>query len=411
MIEWFIWVVSFISLYVGVFWLHIVYMKEEKVAENNFFPKVSIVVPARNEEGCLWKTLLSIVKLKYPKEKLQIIIANHSSTDNTAAVAKEFIKDYPSFDIILVNRAHEPGHIKAHSFNEGLLHATGDFVACVDADTIIQEDSLSRMIPFFQDGNVGAVISTIKVSNPRNIFEKIQHLEYLFATFARSLMSKIDTLHVTPGALSVYRKRFFDKYGPLDEDNITEDLEMAMRLRFHGHRVVLALKSVTFTKVPDSFFSLWNQRVRWFRGFIYNNLKYRGMLFSKKHGMMGSFQYPLNLISLSIILTMFAMVIFEFIIRAFKFVGKIRNIGLDQLSLELPTLKDFVLGMNVSLIFPILIGFLIAFFIYHLAHKTLKEKWKFPLALLTYLTVYPFLRSVHWATAVYKEASRSKKKW
>jgi cellulose synthase/poly-beta-1,6-N-acetylglucosamine synthase-like glycosyltransferase len=412
MIEWFIRITSFFALFIGVFWLQVIFLKsEKKEIKLSFFPKVSIIVPARNEEKAIWKTVSSIVKLNYPKEKIEVIIVDHSSTDNTAKIAKDLIKTYTNHNIRIVTKEHRSDHIKAHAFNEGLKHVTGEFVACVDADTIVLENSLREMIKEFQEENVGAVISTIKVYRPKKIIEKIQHLEYIFATFARSLMSKIDTLHVTPGALSVYKKEMFDKYGPMDEKTETEDLEMAMRIRFHGYRVKIALKSITYTKVPNTFKTHWNQRIRWFRGFIQNNLKYREMMFNKKHGMMGSFQYPLNIATFGTIILMFGVLLIEFIRRSIIWFSKFRALGLEVFAFELPNIKEIVLNLNITFIFPILTAFIVGLLIYHMAHKTLKEKWQFPLALGTYLTVYPFLRTIHWVTATYKETFRAKKKW
>lgn len=414
MIEWIIMGVSFLSLYLAIFWLHVVSLKEEKHKNENYFPFVSLVVPARNEEKGLGKTIHSLATLDYPLEKKEIIIVDHGSSDRTATIAEELIARYPQQNIFLVRIAHQKGHMKAHAFNAGLARAKGEFVACVDADTIVLRNCLREMVPYFQEKTVGAVISTIKVHQARNIYEKIQHLEYIFATFTRNLMSKIDTLHVTPGALSIYRKELFDRYGGFEEDNITEDLEMAMRLRYHNYSIKLAQNSVTYTKVPDTFHSLWHQRVRWFRGFIYNSLKYRKMAFNKDYKMIGTFQYPLNFISLFTIILMFFLLLYSFFLRVSGEYLKISTLGLEYFILDFEhfhSVKDIILNLNIFLLFPITISFFLALFIYHLAHKHLKEKWRYPGALVTYLTMYPFIRSLHWMVAVYKEVFRTKNKW
>ena len=414
MIEWIILGVSFLGLYLGIFWLHVASLKETERKNWNYLPTVSLVVPARNEERGLWKTLHSLVSLDYPPEKIEVIIVDHGSTDSTTEIAKQFIAYYSYSRIILIQRKHQKGEMKAHSFNAGLHATTGELIACVDADTVVMKNCLREMVPYFEDASVGAVISTIKVRQPKNIYEKIQHLEYIFATFTRSLMSKINTLHVTPGALSIYRKKLFDEYGGFDEHNITEDLEMAMRLSYHGYTIKHAQNSVTFTKVPETFQKLWNQRVRWFRGFIYNNLKYRKMLFNKKYGLVGIFQYPLNVISIATVILMFALMSYTFLKKmGFQFL-KLNALGLEYFFIDfknLPTLKHVFLNFNIILLFPIIISFFLALFIYHLAHKNLKEKWRFPGALVSYLTIYPLLRSFHWMTAVYKEVFRTKNKW
>ncbi len=414
MIEWIILVISFMTLYLAVFWLHIVSLEPEEKKKIHSFPKISFIVPARNEEKGIWKTVHSLLSLDYPKEKMEFIIVDHDSTDNTSEIGKQLIAQHRDFHILLVHKKRQTKEMKAHAFNEGLRYATGELVACVDADTIVLKNCLQEMIPSFQDSSVGAVISTIKVQQPKNIYEKIQHLEYIFATFTRSLMSKIDTLHVTPGALSIYRKDLFDLYGGFDEDNITEDLEMAMRLRYYGYKIRLAKESITYTKVPDTFQSLWIQRVRWFRGFIYNSFKYKNMLFKKKYDLVGTFQYPINFFSIITVVLMLILLITTIFKTLWIQTTKLQALGLEYFLFDvrhIPRFKDALLDINMLLFFPIAISFLLALLIYHLAHKNLKEKWRYPFALLTYLTVYPLLRSFHWITAFSKEMLRTRNKW
>lgn len=411
MVEWLIWVVSFLSLYLGVFWVHIIFQKIAPKPQPKEFPTFSLIVPARNEEQGLAKTIGSITNLNYPNERYEILIVNHGSTDKTEKVAKELIEKYPNNNIKLIFKEHEPNHIKAHAFNEGLKKATGEFIGCVDADTVLIKDCLLRIIQEFDDEKVGAVISTIKVTNPKNFLEKIQHLEYIFSTFIRSLMAKINTLHITPGALSVYRKKMFDKFGPFDENNVTEDLEMAMRLQYHGYKIKIATESVTYTKVPNTIKTHWDQRVRWYRGFLYNNMKYRKMMLNKKYGMMGGFQYPVNFITVFIVIFMFIILGYELLRQAIKIIHSLSYLGIDFFIFTMPSLKEIILDLNITLLFPIAISFLIGLFIYHSAHKSLKEKWRFPLALGAYILVYPILRGMQWFAALFQEIIKTKRKW
>src|SRR3989338_8445220 len=83
MIEWIILVVSFLSLYVGIFWLHVVSFQEDFKKNTSYYPFVSLIVPARNEEKGLWKTVHSLISLDNPKEKLEFIFFNLGYTDKT----------------------------------------------------------------------------------------------------------------------------------------------------------------------------------------------------------------------------------------------------------------------------------------------------------------------------------------
>ena len=78
---------------------------------------------------------------------------------------------------------------------------------------------------------------------------------------------------------------------------------------------------------------------------------------------------------------------------------------------NIPSIKEIIFKMDLKILFPILISFILAFYIYNKAHKAAKEKWKFPMALLLYVTIYPSLRIAHWIAALGKEIMGAKKKW
>jgi cellulose synthase/poly-beta-1,6-N-acetylglucosamine synthase-like glycosyltransferase len=410
MLDIIIWSITFISLFIGIFWLQVSMLKDSE-KKNYVYPSVSIIIPCWNTGNGVWKTLFSISQLDYPKNRIQIIVVNHGSTDNTEELIKKFINSHKELNIQLVLKERAPGHLKAHAFNEGLKFATSEYVACIDADTIVMKDSLKEMMYLF-DKDVGAVISIIKVSQPKNIYEKIQHIEYIFSSFIRLLMSRIDTLQTSHGALSVYKKSFFDKHGGFDEDNLTEDFEIAMRIRYHGQRVILATESFTYTYVPDSFKWFWQQRLRWFRGFIHNTIKYKDMAFNKSYGSLGWFQLPLNILSIIIVLVTFSLMVYNFSDKIILWFSKIFEIGLDYFKgWEWPPIYNSILNLNYTLYFPIIVSLIVGFLLYIYAYKQMRESWKYPFAIFIYFTVYPVFRSAQWIHAVYKEIFKTRKKW
>lgn len=406
MIEYILWGVSFISLFLVIFWIHIMFLKGDKDIKLKRFPKVSIIVPAYNEEKNIGRTIKSLLNLKYPKDKLQIIVVNDESTDNTAEVVKKFK------NVLLVNNKHK-GISKASALNNGLRNANGEFVGCLDADSEVNNDVLLKMLPLFEDKNTGAVISTIKLKRVKNVYENIQKVEYVLSNFTRKLMSKMDTLHITPGALSLYKTDLLKKYRGFDENNLTEDLEIAMRLKADGYLIKIMPEAVSYTNVPSSFKSLWNQRVRWFRGFFYNTLKYKKLILSKKHGLFGGFQMPLNVFTVFIIIFMFSLMVYEFIRRFYNFIFKALILKEELLYeyMKLPSAKEIIYSMNIKILFPVIIAFLFSIYMLSKAHKNENERLKFTPSLILYFTVYPILRSLHWVTAFVKEVFSVKRKW
>ena len=400
-----LWVLSFVSLFVSLFWLQVMLIKKREKNLVRYFPSVSILIPAYNEEKTIAKTIKSVLNLNYPKDKLKIIIINDSSVDKTKIIAKKFK------DVLVIDNKHK-GLGKASALNKGLKFVDTEFFAVLDADSEVNKDSLKNLIRLFEEENTAAAISRIVVKNPYNTLTHIQRIEYILATLIRKLMSKIDTLHITPGVLSVYKTRVIKKLGNFDENNITEDLEIAMRLRYYGYSVRMNDESVTYTNVPHTFKQLWNQRIRWFRGFIQNNLRYKKMFMSKEHGLMGRFQLPLNAITFVTILITFFLITYELIRILYQLITRFILLKGDFLySFRIPKIREIILSIDIKYIFPLAIAFLLSLFLLHLAHKVSKEKWLLNPALLIYFSVYPLLRLAHWITAMYKETVKLKRKW
>ena len=136
------------------------------------------------------------------------------------------------------------------------------------------------------------------------------------------------------------------------------------------------------------------------------------MFMSKKHGLMGKLQLPLNAITFFTILLTFFLLIYELIRSLYQNITKLFLLKSDIYYLiEFPSLKELILGIDIKYIFPLAVSFIISLFLLHLAHKSSKEKWMLNPALLIYFTIYPLLRLAHWITAMYKETIKSRRKW
>ena len=104
MLQHVLWAILFVTLWLTIIWISVLYAEEPKKAKLKRYPKVTIGIPAYNEAKTIGKTVDSIVKADYPKEKLEIIIVNDGSKDNTAKVAQEIIKKNKGYKILLINK-------------------------------------------------------------------------------------------------------------------------------------------------------------------------------------------------------------------------------------------------------------------------------------------------------------------
>ena len=405
-IDFVIFGICFISLYLSIFWISLFYvegkdmLKTEKILN---YPTVSILIPAYNEENVIARTIKSMQKIDYPKDKLEIIVINDGSTDRTVEIASKFgwIK--------LLNK--EKGG-KGSALNFGIKHAKGEIIGVVDADSIVTRDAVKLMIPLLNDPKTAAAISALKVHKPQNLLQKLQHFEYMLAAFIRRLMASLDTLYITPGVLSLYKKEIVTNLGGFATDTLTEDLEMGMKLRSNGYTIKSQIKAITRTTVPETLKALYKQRLRWRRGFFENIYKYKHMLFNRKYDLMGVFQLPVALLGPILAFVLIWMVSQELSKSwaHFMIAFDVLRWNVFKILPEIYSLRELVLSVKTITFFTIPI-FLCTIFLLSGAHTHLKERWKYPLTWLVYFTVYlPFLTSF-WFIASFYEVFGIKKKW
>ncbi len=284
---WLIYGILYFSLLMGVFFVYTFYenkFRRINPAPPKNLPSVAIIVPAHNEEKSLARTVNSLLNLAYPKNKLKIIIVDDGSTDKTFEIAKQFKK----FGVLAFSKK---GGGKGSALNYGIKHSDSDLVTGLDADSFVRSDTLIKMVGYFNDPKIMAVTPSMKVWKPKTVLQKMQTMEFLFGIFLRKVFAILDTIHVTPGPFTIYRRELFEKSGYYDENNITEDIEIALRIQSLGYRIENSLDAEVLTKCPATFAPLFKQRLRWYLGFIDNVARYRNLI-GIKHGLLGMVILP-----------------------------------------------------------------------------------------------------------------------
>lgn len=261
-------------------------------------PSVSIIVPAYNEERNIGGTIRALKRLDYPANLKEIIVVDDGSTDSTCRIAK-------GFKGIRVLRQKNRG--KGSALNLGLKHARGDIVGCVDADTSPMHDALRKAVPFFSDESVAGVTGAIIVRNAAGLLGKLQWLEYVMIVWARKLFEFIESVYVTPGPFSLYRKDVLRKLGGFDEHIMTEDIEIAWRLLGRGYRIRMAKDARVLTRVPENAADWWMQRLRWNIGGLQTVLKYKYTFLKDHYGTLGNVVAPFFLTSYVVSILGFAL--------------------------------------------------------------------------------------------------------
>ncbi len=297
---------SYIGLIATSFYVINLFLYYRKVREPE--PKadktVSIIIPAYNESKGIARTIKSVLSLDYPEGKLEVIIVDDGSRDNTYELAKRFASD--KNPKVRVFRKKNGG--KGSALNLGISKADGEIIITMDADTFVRKDALKVMIGYFYDEDVMAVSPSMGVYKPKGIWGRILQIEYYMGVFLRKSFATVNAIHITPGAFSAYRKNFFLEHGGFDEHNLTEDLEVALRIQSKYGIIENAEKAVAYTYSPESFKALLYQRRRWYSGLIQNLWNYK-RLFGFKHGALGYIVLPTAVVTvlLSVILTIYTV--------------------------------------------------------------------------------------------------------
>ncbi|MDH3610443.1 MAG: glycosyltransferase [Nitrosopumilus sp.] len=224
------------------------------------YPKVSIIIPAFNEEIVIKKTLESMVETQYPRK--EIIFVDDGSTDGTLEIANQFKNQ--------INVLHKENGGKASALNYGLVYAKGEIIVVVDADTIIGRNSIKEIVKGFDvNEHVAAVAGNIKVRNRVNWITKCQALEYLTGIqVIRRAFDTFGSITVVPGALGAFKKECVSGTGSYGKETIVEDFDQTIKLLKAGLITQGSVKAVAYTEAPSTLNDFTKQRKRWYRGNI-----------------------------------------------------------------------------------------------------------------------------------------------
>ncbi|MBI3035279.1 glycosyltransferase family 2 protein [Candidatus Woesearchaeota archaeon] len=408
-----LWTTYLISLYFAIFWFLVMVDGEYNAKRRKLkkFPYVSIVVPAYNEEKNIITTLNSLIKLRYQKNRLEIIVVNDGSTDNTRNLVEKFIAKNNSFDTKLINKKNEG---KGAALNNGLAVSKGEYFVCLDADSIVTNDALQKILPCFSDDDIAVALPLLKVDKPKNMWQRMQWLEYLVNMFYRKLMGKLNCIHVAPGPFSVYRKSVLEKVGGFDVNNLTEDLEITLRLQSKNYRIVQLLDAEVFTLAPKSFKELYKQRSRWYKGSLINAFKYKGMTFNKKYGDFGFIQMPTIFIQGLIAVILVSSLAYYGLKPYVKTAYHSILINFDFFTLIKTFKFDFnLLDLNYTAILVAVVMLAISILVLTISHSETKERVAKhgTLSLIFYLFFYFLVIGFIWLGIVIDFAFGKRHKW
>lgn len=295
-----IYIVTYFGLYTSLFFLLTLYednpLRKSKTLKQH--PTVTVAVPCFNEENTVLKTLKSLLALNYPQNKLDILVIDDGSTDETHSVVQRFIQENKIHHVRLF---HKENGGKYTAMNYALEQTNSEFFGLLDADSFVDRNALKNQLPYFENKNVMAVTPSMRIHNPKKVLVRVQYIEYLLGTFLRKVFSYLGAEHVAPGPFTIYRREFFLKYGGFRKAYHTEDIESSLRIQSLDYTIEHASDALVYTEGVRTWKALTAQRLRWYHGFLRNAIDYR-RLFGNKHGNLGLFILPAAFVSVVLVI-------------------------------------------------------------------------------------------------------------
>jgi len=238
-----------------------------------YTPKVTILIPAHNEEFVIGKLLERMTELTYPKDRLEVVVIDDGSTDATGEIADSYAEKYNFIRVI-----HRPngGGGKPAALNDGFKFTNGEIVLTFDADYYPQLDIVEKLVAPFADPEVGAVQGRVTVLNEEeSLVSKIVTLERIGGY--RIDQQARDELVLIPqygGTVGGFRRKALEKVGGWDSTMLTEDTDLTIRLILHGYQIRYVNDAEAYEEAVTSWRAYWNQRYRWAKGHMQCALKH-----------------------------------------------------------------------------------------------------------------------------------------
>ncbi|MFP4045652.1 MAG: glycosyltransferase [Candidatus Aenigmatarchaeota archaeon] len=399
-------------LYITIFFL-ILFIENRGTTKEKIdyeeWPSVSIVIPAYNEEEGIADTIEGALDLDYPEDKLEVVVVNDGSQDRTREIAEKY-----EDEIKLINQENQG---KGAALNRGLEETSGEFVACLDADSFPAPGTLKKMLRLMDD-DTAAVTPAMKVNKPDNLLQLMQWFEYILGIFLKEMMEKINCIFVTPGPFSLYRRSVLEEVGGFDTDSLVEDKEIAHRFQKHHEKIRNCYEGDVYTNAPSTLKEFYHQRNRWYKGSLFNAIRYKEMVFHREYGDFGMFQMPVSVIQVFLAAIVLVMIGKFTLTPIYELILNLSAVGfqvgplISTMSFDLNIL-EILLNLNAKNYMVLGCLGLVTMVLIWISHKITNESigLKKKMALVPYMFFYFLLIGAVCIVVIWEVITGKEKKW
>ena len=266
--------IVFLNRYVFGLWLTIVRGRKLDETTETFEPTITVVVPLFNEGKSIYDTIVSLVNLDYPKDKLEITIVDDCSTDDSYEWACKGAREFANVRVL--RNPHNMG--KRKGINHAVRESTSEVIVSVDSDVIVYPTALRELVRRFVSPEIAAVGGRVHVSNPNeNWLSRLQTIKYYFGQeHLKNLERGLRAVMCLSGCLTAYRRTVLMELEPILENRnmfgipikYGEDRFLTHQIVKHGYRTVMTMDAMCFTKAATTLKGYFNQQLRWKRSNI-----------------------------------------------------------------------------------------------------------------------------------------------
>lgn len=282
-------------------------------------PALTVIIPAYNEGAMVAKSIQSVISARYPRERLEILVVDDGSTDDTWAHIERVAGLYPE-TVTKIRFRENRG--KRAALAEGIRRGRGEVVVTIDSDSVIDEGTLLSIAGPFRNPGIGAVAGKVLVYNRQEgLIPRMLHVRFVLSfDFLRSVQSTYGTVYCCPGALSAYRVSVLREVLPDWEAQkflgvrctYGEDRALTNDILKHGYDSVYQSTAVVHTVVPASYAKLCKMYLRWDRSYIREEIRFAREIVWKRppiprliavlDSLITNLRYPVSLAALPLLL-------------------------------------------------------------------------------------------------------------
>lgn len=283
--------------------MHALSLEDED--RDNYNPKVSFVIPCFNEGPAIRKTITKCFEVEYPKDKLEVIVVNDGSRDNTLEVLTS-LKNNEFPELVIIDFKKNQG--KRMGMYEGFKQAKGEIIVQLDSDSYIIPDTFRELIDPFRNPEIGAVCAHADPENAdQNFITRMQAAYYFFSfRILKAAESSFFAVFCCSGCSSAYRKSIVM---PIMDDWLDEkflglpvtwgdDRALTNWVIKLDYKTMYTDQAKAYTICPDNLKQLMTQQVRWKKGWLVNSYFASKFIILKQPFVAFTYFFPLIVITI-----------------------------------------------------------------------------------------------------------------